>query len=425
MNKTIRKTLVALLLPAAALTARAQLTIDSCYAMARANYPLIARYGLIEKTRQYNLENAAKGYLPQVALTAQASWQSDVTDIPIDTRRLGLAGVALPEMKRDQYRLAVDVNQTLWDGGNIRSEQAVERTRAEAESRSLDVELYALNGRVNQLFFGLLLTDGRLSQNRLLQQELTRHCREVENLMAGGVANRSDLDALRVDLLKARQDEAALRQTRRAYATMLGRLTGQAVTDTTTLVRPAAVRPAAGNSRPELALLDARARNVEARNERIRAGLMPQLGLFVTGGVGRPGLDMFEDDFRVYFTAGLRLSWNLSLLYTRRADRAKLRLDLDDIEARRRTFLFDTDVDAALRSSTIDRYEEQLRYDDEIVALRTAVKEASAAKLAGGTLRGTDLARDINAEQAARQDRLVHEIELLAAIYDLKYLTNR
>ena len=209
MNKTIRKTLMALLLPAAALTARAQLTIDSCYAMARANYPLIARYGLIEKTRQYNLENAAKGYLPQVALTAQASWQSDVTDIPIDTRRLGLAGVALPEMKRDQYRLAVDVNQTLWDGGNIRSEQAVERTRAEAESRSLDVELYALNGRVNQLFFGLLLTDGRLSQNRLLQQELTRHCREVENLMAGGVANRSDLDALRVDLLKARQDEAA------------------------------------------------------------------------------------------------------------------------------------------------------------------------------------------------------------------------
>ena len=206
MNKTIRKTLMALLLPAAALTARAQLTIDSCYAMARANYPLIARYGLIEKTRQYNLENAAKGYLPQVALTAQASWQSDVTDIPIDTRRLGLAGVALPEMKRDQYRLAVDVNQTLWDGGNIRSEQAVERTRAEAESRSLDVELYALNGRVNQLFFGLLLTDGRLSQNRLLQQELTRHCREVENLMAGGVANRSDLDALRVDLLKARQD---------------------------------------------------------------------------------------------------------------------------------------------------------------------------------------------------------------------------
>ena len=239
------------------------------------------------------------------------------------------------------------------------------------------------------------------------------------------MANRSDLDALRVDLLKARQDEAALRQTRRAYATMLGRLTGQAVTDTTTLVRPAAVRPAAGNSRPELALLDARARNVEARNERIRAGLMPQLGLFVTGGVGRPGLDMFEDDFRAYFTAGLRLSWNLSRLYTRRADRAKLRLDLDDIEARRRTFLFDTDVDAALRSSTIDRYEEQLRYDDEIVALRTAVKEASAAKLAGGTLRGTDLARDINAEQAARQDRLVHEIELLAAIYDLKYLTNR
>ena len=333
MKTTIRKTLMALLLAAAAPAARAQLTIDSCYALARANYPLVTRYGLIEKTRHFNLANAAKGYLPQVALTAQASWQSDVTDIPLDTRRLGLDGVALPEMKRDQYRLAVDVNQTLWDGGAIRSEQAVERTRAEAESRNLDVELYALNGRVNQLFFGLLLTDGRLSQNRLLQQELTRHCREVENLMAGGVANRSDLDALRVDLLKARQDEAALRQTRRAYATMLGRLTGRPVTDTTTLVRPAAERPAAGNSRPELALLDARARHIEAQNERIRAGLMPRLGLFVTGGVGRPGLDMFEDDFRAYFTAGVRLQWNLSRLYTRRADRAKLRLDLDDIEA--------------------------------------------------------------------------------------------
>lgn len=425
MKNKIRKTLIALMLPGVALTAQGQLTIDDCYAQARANYPLIERYGLIEKTRDFNLANAAKGYLPQVALSAQASWQSDVTEVPIDTRSLGLDGVVLPHMKRDRYNVTVDVEQTLWDGGAIRSEQTVERTRAEVERRSLDADLYALNGRVNQLFFGILLTDGRLRQNGLLQEELERHCRKVATLMEGGLANQADLDALSVDLLKARRDEAALKQTRRAYADMLGRLIGRNVTDTTTLVRPAARRPTTGNDRPELALLDARARSIDAQNARIRAGLMPRLGLFVTGGVGRPGLDMFEDDFRAYFTAGIRLTWNVSRLYTRRNDRAKLRLDMDEIEARRQTFLFDTDIETAGYNAAIERYTEQLRYDDEIVALRTAVKEASAAKLAGGTLSGTDLASDINAEQEARQERLVHEIELLAAIYDLKHLTNR
>ena len=403
----------------------AQLSIEACYEKARANYPLIKQYGLIEKTKEYNLSNAAKGYLPQVTFSAQATYQSDVTEIPINLDAIGLTGVEIPSVSQDQYKMELALSQTLWDGGAIRSERKTLRTQAEVDQRDMDVSMYAINERVNQLYFGVLLAEAQLEQNKVLQAELRRNCDQVSSYIKNGIANQSDLDAIRVDLLKAKQTEAQFEHTKRAYREMLSRLIGEEIGEETRLVKPEAVRPLTKeNNRPELGLYQAQIQNLEAQDSRITAGIMPKLGLFVTGGYGKPGLDMFEDKFKAYYLAGVKLSWNLGSLYTRKNDRRKIQTGIRSIETQRETFLFNTSLDVAQRNATIDKYIDQLKYDDEIIALRGSVKRASEAKMANGTLSGTDLTRDIHAEQSAIQDKILHEIELLMAIYNLRYAIN-
>ena len=403
----------------------AQLSIEACYEKARANYPLIKQYGLIEKTKEYNLSNAAKGYLPQVTFSAQATYQSDVTEIPIDLDAIGLTGVKIPSVSQDQYKMELALSQTLWDGGAIRSERKALRTQAEVDQRDMDVSMYAINERVNQLYFGVLLAEAQLEQNKVLQAELRRSCEQVSSYIKNGIAQQSDLDAIRVDLLKAKQTEAQFEHTKRAYREMLSRLIGEEIGEETRLVKPEAVRPLTKeNNRPELELYQAQIRNLRAQDSRITAGMMPKLGLFVTGGYGKPGLDMFEDNFKAYYLAGVKLSWNLGSLYTRKNDRRKIQTGIRSIETQRETFLFNTSLDVAQRNATIDKYIDQLKYDDEIIALRGSVKRASEAKMANGTLSGTDLTRDIHAEQSAIQDKILHEIELLMAIYNLRYAIN-
>ena len=407
------------------LTAGAQLTLEECYRQARANYPLIRQYGLIEKTREYNLENAARGYLPQLAFSAQATYQSDVTRIPIDLDALGFTGVEIPTLSQDQYKAELSLNQTIWDGGAIRSRRKTLRTQAEVEQRDLDVSLYALRDRVNQLYFGILLTDARLRQSRVLQDELQRHLDQVASYINNGIANQADYDALRVELLKARQDEVQLRHARRAYLAMLSRFIGQELREGVTLEKPRGDRPnVSRNQRPELALFEAQIRNLRAQDTGITAGLTPRLSLFATGGYGKPGLDMFENKFQLYGLAGVRLSWNISNFWTQKNDRRKIQTGIQSVEAQRETFLFNTALEVEQHNATIDRYVEQLKYDDEIIALRRSVRRASEAKMANGTLSGTDLTRDIHAEQTAIQEKIVHEISLLMAIYEHKYATN-
>lgn len=411
---------------AACCICRAQLTIEQCYAKARANYPLIKRYSLIDKTEGIDLEKAAKGYLPQLALSVQASVQSDVTSIPIDLESIGLHGVEIPTMSRDQYKATVDLTQSIWDGGGISARRKAVRAQAEADRRQTDVSLYAVNARVNSAFFGLLLVDAQLEQNRLLQDELLINARRVDACIRNGLAQKPDADALLVDLARARQAAARLKATRGGLETVLALLIGEPVDSTTRLAQPAASAPqtAAGCHRPELSLYDAQAAALRTQGAAVTAALMPRLSIFATGGYGKPGLDMFDDRFRLFGMAGVKLQWNIGALYTARAERRRIQTGIDEVASRREAFIFDTALDTEQRSAEVRQYDEMIRYDDEIIRLRRSVKQASVARMERGTISGTDLAADINAEHTALQDRILHETQRLEAIYNLKFATN-
>ncbi|MDL2257123.1 TolC family protein [Bacteroidales bacterium OttesenSCG-928-I14] len=403
----------------------AQLRIEDCYQKAQANYPLIKQYDLIDKTKEYNLSNINKSYLPQLMFSAKASYQSDVTQLPIDFSQMGIQGIDIPTLSKDQYGVSLDINQTIWDGGVIKSQKEGIRTAAEVEKKNIEANVYIINERINQLFFGILLADAQIYQNQLLQDELRRNYEQVQSYMQNGLANQSDLDAIKIEQLKAKQNKIQIDNTKKAYLEMLSIFIGEELSEDTEFIKPEQLRPVSNEiNRPELALYDAQIRNLEAQNSQITSGLMPKLGLFITGGYGKPGLNMLADKFEAYYVGGIKLSWNIGSFYTQKNNKNKIQTNISLVETQRETFLFNTSLDIAQKDNTINKYLEQLKYDDEIIALRNSVKEASKAKMANGTLSGTELTRDINAEQMAIQEKILHETELLLIIYNLKFATN-
>lgn len=407
------------------IAAFAQLRIEECYSKAQANYPLIKQYDLIEKSKDYNLSNAGKGYLPQVSFSAKATYQSDVTKLPFDLSQLGMQDINIPTLSKDQYGATLDVNQVIWDGGTIKSKKESIRTSSEIERKSLEVELYAVNDRVNQVFFGILLFDAQIEQNKIYQEDLRQNHDKILSWMQNGIANQADLDAVKVEQLKAIQTESQLAHTKNAYMNILSALIGEELNYSTDFVKPAAnFEINTLIQRPELELYSAQVKNLEVQNKEINAGLMPRLGVFVTGGYGRPGLNMLEDDFSAYYMAGINLSWNFSNLYSNKNSKRKIRNNIASVQTQLETFLFNTNLDISQKQSEISKYRDQLKYDDHIIALRSSIKQSSEAKMANGTISGIDLMRDTHAEEMAKQDKILHEIEMLLAIYNLRYTTN-
>ena len=399
----------------------AQLTIESCQEKTKNNYPLVKQYGLIEQTKEYNLSNANKGYLPQFTLSGKATYQSEVTKIPVT-----IPGVTIKGLNKDQYQSVLEMNQTIWDGGVIQSQKQLTKTGSEVEKQKNDVDLYTIKDRVNQLYFGILLFEEQLIQNSLLQKELTRNYNQIATYMDNGIANQADLDAIKVEQLNAVQRKTEIDSSRKAYRQMLSALIGEEITEGTTLIKPDTNLQLQSSTinRPELQWYEAQYNNLEIQKKLLNAKNMPKLGLFVQGGYSNPGLNMLKSEFSAYYVGGVRLSWNFGGFYTIKNDRKQIEASKSKLKTLEETFLFNTNLQITQQNSEIEKLSDLMKHDDEIITLRDNIKKSAEAKVENGTLSVTELLREINAGDQVRQTKTLHQIQLMMAIYNLKNTTN-
>lgn len=404
-----------------AMMMHAQLTLDDCQRRAQANYPLVRQYGLIEKAREYNLENAGKGYFPQFSISGKATYQSAVTELPIK-----IPGVDIKGMPKDQYQVMLEVSQNFWDGGDIRSRKQLTRAASAADREKQEVDMYALNDRVNQVYFGILLLDEQLKQNLLLQEDMERTYKQIADYMANGIANQSDLDAVSVELLNTKQKRIELESSRQAYLSMLALFTGEEIGTETILQKPQDTPNTVSllNNRPELRWIDAQSSQLNIQKSALKTRFRPRFGLFVQGAYGNPGLNMLKDEFTGYYVAGVRMSWNFGSLYTLRNDRRLIDNSRKLLETSRDVFLFNTRLQSTQQNAAILSMRHQMADDDEIIRLRINIRKAAEAKVANGTLTVTDMLREITAENLARQTKALHEVQLLMNLWNLKYTLN-
>ena len=401
------------------------LTVETCQTKAIANYPLVKQYGLIEQTSQFNISNANKGYLPQLSLSAKATYQSAVTQIPaVLGQKLG---VTLPSLAKDQYQAVLEASQVIWDGGVISSQKNATNAGTEVERKKLEVDLYALKDRVNQLFFGILLLDEQLKQNDILENDLATNYNRLEAYKQNGIANQADIDAVHVEQLNVSQRDEDLKSTRKTYCMMLSALTGITISDKTELIRPVvdlSIQKDTLNHRPEISLFDAQNKMYESQKSILKAGNLPKLGAFIQGGYGQPGLNMFTIGFSPFYIGGLRLSWNINGLYSQKNNISKLESSMKTVDVQKETFLFNNSLITKQQQNDIVKLQTTLLNDDEIIRLRVNIKKAATAKMENGTSSVSDLIREINAENQARQLKSLHEIQLLMTVYQLKNNTN-
>lgn len=406
------KTLILLLLFPVAWVQAQSLTIEECYTLAAQNYPLVKQRELIAKSNEYNLQNLSKGYLPQLSVYGQATYQSEVTQVPIN-----VPGMDVPTLSKDQYKFYGELNQTVFDGSILKQQKRIQESTTAIEQQKIEVELYKIKERVNQLFFGILLVDEQLKQTSLLKDDINLGLKKTEAAIANGTAFKSNADALRAELLNADQRTTELKAARTAYAEMLALFINRPLDATVQLEKPKALINAQEINRPELALYEYQNNAVDAQYKMLTARNLPKLNLFVQGGYGRPALNMLSNEFESYYIGGVKMSWSLSGLYTLKKDKALLDLNRKNIAVQKETFLFNTNYSLKQQNSEVNKYSELLTSDDEIVTLRTNVKNTSAIQLENGVITSNDYLREVNAADKARQNKIVHEIQLLMAQY--------
>ena len=401
-------------------------TLQECQQSAQQNYPLIRQYDLIEKTTELTVANIQKGWLPQISASAQATYQSDVVAWP---EQMGVIyqqmGLDMKGLKKDQYRVGIDINQTVYDGGAISSQAAIAREQGHVQAAQNEVNLYQVRKRVNEMYFALLLLDDQIRLNQDLQELLAGSEKKLESMEKGGIASTSDYQNVKAERLNVVQQGTDLESQRRMLQTMLSTLCGIEVNN---VQKPPVAEISGVNNRPEMRLFNSQLRLADAQEKALNAALMPKLGVFAQGFYGYPGYNMFEDMINHKWSlngmVGARLTWNIGALYTRKNDKAKIQLQRDMTENSRDVFLFNSNLEQIQQNEEIARYKQLMADDEEIIALRSSVRKAAESRLSHGIIDVNDLVREINQENAAKVQRSMHEILMLKEIYDNKFTTN-
>ena len=403
-------------------------TLEECQQAAERNYPLISQYGLIEKTTDLTVSNLSKGWLPQVTASAQATYQSDVVAWPDQMQTIyQQMGLDMKGLKKDQYKVGIDVQQMVFDGGAISSQRDIAREQGRVQEAQTEVTMYQVRRRVNEMYFGLLMLDEQIALNNDLQSLLAANEQKLSSMWKRGTASESDYQAVKAERLNVMQQATTLDAQRKAVMRMLSAFCGMEVTH---VEKPALIALPSQDvaQRPELKAIDAQLSLANAQERLLNSALMPKLSLFATGFYGYPGYNMFDDmmshDWSWNGMVGARLSWNLGAFYTHRNDKAKNRLQRDMAETNREVFLFNNRLELIQQNENIEQYRRLMNDDEEIIALRSSVRKAAESKLAHGIIDVNDLVKEINAENAARVQQSMHEIKLLKEVYDMKFTTN-
>ena len=393
------------------------ITLEDAHLRARQHYPLLRQNSLIRQSESVAVQNLNKGYLPQLSLQAQGTYQSDVTQLAIS-----LPGAMAPPDK-DQYKATADFSQLLFDGGALSESKKVQRAAAETEVQRLEVELYKLRERIDQLYLNILYTEQQQKQIALVQQDLDTGINRLEARVRYGVALRSGLDILKAERLKTRQRSMELHAVRAGLISALATLTGLKLDMDTDFQVPQPPTATGTIRRPELKLFEKQDLQLQQQERLIMAKNLPKASFFGQGGYGRPELNFLKNEFDWYYLAGIRLSWNLAPLYSQAGERRLLNLNRQTIETQKETFLLNTRSQLEQQSAEITRLEELLATDREIIILRERVKNASRSQLENGVITASDFLQEVNAEDQARQAEITHRIQLLQARITLQNIT--
>lgn len=397
------------------------LSLQEVYKLSEQNYPAIRQKDLIKQTEEITFKTLSAGFLPQLSFNGQASYQSDVTrvDIPVPN-------IKIPSQSKDQYKVIADVSQLIYDGGLIREQKNIQQLNSSVEEKRVEVELYALKNRINQIYFNILYHDQLLKQNELLSKDIQTGINKVQQQVNNGTVLRSNLQVLQVQLLQAQQRAIEIRYTRKGLTDALSLFINQPINETEQLQIPGAeITFEASIARPEIKLYENQSRAIAGQRKLIDARNLPKASAFVQGGYGRPGLNLLSNNFDFFYITGVRLNWSLGNLYNAKREKNLLDINRRVVEIQKETFLLNTQSQLKQQKAEITKFVELVASDKAIIELRSKITEAAKAQLENAVITANDYLREIDAGDAARQALATHQLQLLQARINYQLTTGK
>lgn len=397
------------------------LTLEQCYDLLAKTSPLAQQKALTITAGNLAEKNLNLKWLPQADLNGQATYQSDVTSVPIK-----LPNLAIDEPSKDQYKGTLDLVQPVFDGGVTGTQKKIQRATTNIESQKVEVDLYQLRSRVNTYFFTALLMDENIRIMELTKADLENNIRKVSAQATNGIATNSNVDVLKAELLKVSQRIIEYQANRKSAIEMLEVLTGSPIDANASFVKPAMLADKDETiSRPELKLFDYQKQQFRLQSRLIQAKANPKVSLFGTGGYGRPALNMLKNEFQWYYLGGVKLSIPITGQFTRQREMKVMRMQEQIVEKQREAFLSNNRQLQVQQKNELEKYGQLIGSDAEIVGLRTKIKENASVRLANGIITSSDYITELNAENQAMLAQKLHEVQWLQAQYNYKLIIGK
>ena len=417
--KTLKYLILLAFLLHLSLNAQETVTLQETQQLAKEHYPLIKRNGLIEKTKAYTLENIAKGWLPQINVVGQATYQNEVTQLPF-----ALPNSSVEPLSKDQYKVYADIQQAVYDGGLISNQKKLAKIQSETEIQKNEVELDKLEERINQIYFGILQSQEQLKQTEITKNDIENGLKKASAQLEYGTIFRSQVDVLKAQLIGLEQRQIEVQSLRKNLIETLSLFTKKDFSENTVFETPEKLLLTGENNRTELKLLSLQQQFLETQKSLVQSKNLPKLGAFFQGGYGKPGFNMLRNEFDVFYISGLRLQIPISGYYTKKNDLALLNTQQQDLEIQKENFLFNQNFSTIRNNEELEKLQKLIQKDEELIVLRQSIKKASLAQLENGVINTSDYLREVNAEEQARIQKTTHEIQFLLTQYNQKAQLN-
>ncbi|MCW3102848.1 MAG: outer rane efflux protein [Bacteroidetes bacterium] len=389
------------------------LSLDSCIQMAKRNYPLIKQNRLISENEENTLKADNKNWLPKLSFIGKATYQSEVVEF---------LGNSFPH---DSYITALDLEQTVYDGGQIKQQKNLDRLNSETELLKNQVELYKLADRITQLYSNILLLRENTKTLNVYKDDISNKKKILSASVANGLSLQSNLDALEAEELKTEQSLIEAKENIAALYQSLALYINKTLDDSTDLSSQPIMAVSAGNelNRPELKLFESQKSLLDVRHKLNTKSAFPRLALSAEGAYGRPGPNFLNQDLRFFGQAAVSLKWNIGALYSLSNERQNISISKQMVDVQKEVFEFNLRTAMLQQTAQINSLREIIEKDRQIIEKRHRIRETAAKQLENGSITSTDYLTELNAEMQATLNEKVHEIKLMNAISN--YNTNK
>lgn len=396
-----------------------QITLDRCYEMA-VEYSTIGRQRVIqEQVMKSNIKGANSGYLPKAEINAQVSYQSQVVELPFSFPGLQFDGLA-----KDQYKATFDLQQVIYDGGYIARQKRLLTSNLNIENNKLDVSTLQLKSQVASIYLGILLLEENMKIVEVAKNDLKNNIDQLNNMVANGVAMKSNVDLLEAEQLKADQQLIELKANRKSMIDMLTILVGQTIDQKQTFVMPQveAVNTDMESQRPEFRVFEAQNESLELQKRLVSSKNIPRAFLFGTVGNGRPGLNLLSNNFDWFYMVGAKLTVPLTNWTATKHEKQVIVLQKSLVDQQKEDFTRQNRIEITNQLGQIDKYKQLIATDSTIIAKRADIRAAEQQRLLNGIATSIDYVTQLNAESQAMLNQKLHNVQLVEAIINYKTL---